>query len=129
MKYAFVTIEGGFIASKLLKNMEIDTEKLDKTSAMSYSLFQTANRCAWLLKKMHAESVLLDCQHSFQFIEGLGKSVFSTIIGKARQKLGLIRLILPQFTKKINGLIKEASEIQDLQAFDIKRMLGELVIK
>jgi hypothetical protein len=59
----------------------------------------------------------------------LGKSVFSSVIGKARQKLGLIRLILPQFTKKINNLVKEASEIQDPQAFDIKRMLGELVIK
>ncbi|MFW9878478.1 MAG: hypothetical protein ACFFG0_35800, partial [Candidatus Thorarchaeota archaeon] len=129
LKYAFITIEGGFIASKLLKNTEMNPEKLDKTSAMSYSLFQTANRCAWLLKKMHAESILLDCQHSFQFIEGLGKSILSTVIGKSKQKLGLIRLILPQFTKKISNLIKEASEIQDIQTFDIKRMLGELVIK
>ena len=129
LKYAFVTIEGGFIASKILRNLDLDSEKLDKSSAMSYSLFQTANRCAWLLKKMHAENILLDCQHSFQFIEGLGKAIFSTIIGKARQKLGLIRLILPQFTKKISNLIKEASEIQDFKSFDIKRMLGELVIK
>ena len=129
MKYAFVTIEGGFIASRLLKNFDVDTEMLDKISAMSYSLFQTANRCAWLLKKMHAERVLLDCQHSFQFIEGLGKAIFSTVIGKIRQKLGLIRLILPQFTNRINNLIKEVSEIQDFRTFDIKRMLGELVIK
>jgi predicted regulator of Ras-like GTPase activity (Roadblock/LC7/MglB family) len=129
LKYAFITIEGGFMASRLLKNFDIDTEKLDKISAMSYSLFQTANRCAWLLKKMHAESILLDCQHSFQFIEGLGKAIFSAVIGKMRQKLGLIRLILPQFTQKINNLIKEASEIQDFRTFDIKRMLGELVIK
>ncbi|MHA2282963.1 MAG: hypothetical protein ACXAC5_19150 [Promethearchaeota archaeon] len=129
MKYAFVTIEGGFIASRLLKNYDLNDEKLDKISAMSYSLFQTANRCAWLLKKMHAESILLDCQHSFQFIEGLGKAIFSAVIGKIRQKLGLIRLILPQFTNQINNLIKEASEIQDFRTFDIKRMLGELVIK
>jgi len=129
LKYAFITIEGGFIASRLLKNFDMNSEKLDKISAMSYSLFQTANRCAWLLKKMHAESILLDCQHSFQFIEGLGKAIFSTVIGKMRQKLGLIRLILPQFTNKINTLVREASEIQDFHTFDIKRMLGELVIK
>ncbi|MHA2037419.1 MAG: hypothetical protein ACW98X_13360 [Promethearchaeota archaeon] len=128
-KFSFVTIEGGFIASKMLKILDVNTEKLDKISAMSYSLFQTSNRCAWLLKKMHAESILLDCQHSFQFIEGLGKAIFSTVIGKTRQKLGLIRLILPQFTNQINKLIKEASEIQDFHTFDIKRMLGELVIK
>ncbi|MHA1991277.1 MAG: hypothetical protein ACW98A_09965 [Candidatus Hodarchaeales archaeon] len=129
LKYAFITVEGGFIASKLLKNYDVNAEKLDKISAMSYSLFQTANRCAWLLKKMHAESILLDCQHSFQFIEGLGKAIFSTVIGKMRQRLGLIRLILPQFTNKINTLVREASEIKDFHTFDIKRMLGELVIK
>jgi len=127
--YAFITVEGGFIASKILKNINIDSENLDNVSAMSYSLFQTANRCAWLLKKMNADRILLDCKNSFQFIEGLGKGVFSTEIGKLRQKLGLIRLILPQFSKKINNLIKEASEIQDHKTFDIKRMLGELIIK
>jgi predicted regulator of Ras-like GTPase activity (Roadblock/LC7/MglB family) len=125
LKYAFITIEGGFIASRLLKNFDMNSEKLDKISAMSYSLFQTANRCAWLLKKMHAESILLDCQHSFQFIEGLGKAIFSAVIGKMRQKLGLIRLILPQFTNKINTLVREASEVQDFHTFDIKRMLGD----
>ncbi|MFX1303276.1 MAG: roadblock/LC7 domain-containing protein [Promethearchaeota archaeon] len=129
LNYAFITIEGGFIASKVLKRIEIDTEYLDKISAMSYSLFQTANRCAWLLKKMQAERILLDCQNSFQFIDGLGKAIFSTEIGKLRQKLGLIRLILPQFSKKIDYLIKKASEIQDHRTFDIKRMLGELIIK
>jgi len=129
LNYAFVTIEGGFIASKLLKRAELSSEKLDKISAMSYSLFQTANRCAWLLKKMNAESILLDCKDSFQFIDGLGKAIFSTVIGKVRQKLGLIRLILPQFKKKINHLLEDASEIQEVRSFDIKRMLGELVIK
>ena len=129
LEYAFVTIEGGFIASKILKKVDIDTEKLDKISAMSYSLYQTANRCAWLLKKMHAEKLLLDCQNSFQFIDGLGKSIFSVTIGKLKQKLGLIRLILPQFAKKIDDLVKEASVIQEPAIFDIKRMLGELIIK
>ncbi|KKN07751.1 hypothetical protein LCGC14_1063760 [marine sediment metagenome] len=89
LEYAFVTIEGGFIASKILKKFDIDTEQLDKISAMSYSLYQTANRCAWLLKKMQAEKILLDCQNSFQFIDGLGKSIFSVTIGKLKQKLGL----------------------------------------
>ncbi|KKM00577.1 hypothetical protein LCGC14_1803000, partial [marine sediment metagenome] len=129
LKYAFITIEGGFIASKVLKKISLNAEKLDEISAMTYSLFQTANRCAWLLKKMQAERILLDCKNSFQFIYGLGKAIFSAEIGKLRQKLGLIRLILPQFSKKISTLIKKASEIQDYRTFDIKRMLGELVIK
>ncbi len=129
LKYAYITIEGGFIASKILKNVNDKEKNLDNISAMSYALFQTANRCAWLLKKMNAESILLDCEKSFQFIHGLGKAIFSTEMGKSRQKLGLIRLIIPQFSNRIHSLIKKASEIQDQKPFDIKTMLGELIIK
>jgi predicted regulator of Ras-like GTPase activity (Roadblock/LC7/MglB family) len=129
LKYAYITIEGGFIASKIQKGYDGAEEVLDSTSAMSYSLFQTANRCAWLLKKMNAESILLDCENTFQFIYGVGNAIFSTEIGKSRQKLGLIRLILPQFSNKIKNLVKQAFEIQEHRTFDIKSLLGELVIK
>ena len=129
LKYAFISIEGGFVASKILKNSRVNNNELDNISAMSYSVFQTANRCSWLLKKMHTENILIDCDNSFQFINGLGKSIFSSEIGKARQKLGLLRLLLPQFSKKINTLIKKASEIQDYRTFDVKKLLGDLVIK
>jgi predicted regulator of Ras-like GTPase activity (Roadblock/LC7/MglB family) len=129
LKYAYITIEGGFIASKILKKYDESENILDNTSAMSYSLFQTANRCAWLLKKMNAESILLDCENTFQFIYGVGNAIFSTEIGKSRQKLGLIRLILPQFSNKIKSLVKQATEIQDHRTFDIKTLLGELIIK
>ena len=117
------------MAAKTFKNTILNQDNLDKTSVMSYSLFQTANRCAWLLKKMNAESILLDCENSFQFINGVGKAIFSAEIGKARQKLGLLRLLLPQFSKKINSLLKQASEIQNTKIFDIKKILGGLVIK
>ena len=129
LNYAFITIEGGFIASKLLKKNDYNHNDLDDISAMSYSLLQIANRCAWLLKKMNAENVLLDCEKSFQFINGLGKSIFSAEVGKSRQKLGLLRLILPQFSKKINELIKQAYEAQEFKSFDFKKLLGEIVIK
>ena len=129
LRYAFISIEGGFIASQLLKNSIVDKQILDRISAMSYSVFQTANRCSWLLKKMHAEKILIDCQNTFQFINGLGKAIFCTEIGKAKQKLGLLRLILPQFLNRMNSLIKKASEMQDHYAFDVKRLLGDLVIK
>ena len=128
LKYAFVSVEGGFIASKIIKKSSKNIENLDNISAMSYSVFQTANRCSWLLKKMNTEKILIDCDNSFQFITGLGKAIFNTEIGKSRQKLGLLRLILPQFSKKINELIKKTSEIHDHRSFDIKRLLGDLVI-
>ncbi|TFG08768.1 MAG: hypothetical protein EU539_01590 [Promethearchaeota archaeon] len=129
LKYAFISIEGGFIASQVLKNSEQPKENLDNISAMSYSVFQTANRCSWLLKKMNTDNILIDCNHKFQFINGVGRSIFCTEIGKNKQKLGLLRLILPQFSKKISALIKMAAEIQEPRLFDIKSLLGDLVIK
>ena len=129
LKYAFISIEGGFVASKILKNSRVNNDELDNISAMSYSVFQTANRCSWLLKKMHTENILIDCDNSFQFINGLGKSIFSSEIGKARQKLGLLRLLLPQFSKKINTLIKKATNLQSYNILDIKKLQGDLVIK
>ena len=59
-----------------------------------------------------------------------GKAIFSTEIGKSRQKLGLLRLILPQYSKRINVLIKQATKIQDYnKTFDIRSLLGDLIIK
>jgi len=126
--YAFITIDGGFIVSSLVKNIIINNRTLDNVSAMSFSLLQTANRCAWLLKKMRAEHVLLDCEKSFQFINGLENGLFSAKIAKSKQKLGLLRLIIPQFSRKINELISDASKIQDHRSFDVKKLLGELII-
>ncbi len=129
LKYAFVTLDGGFIISNIIKNRSIENDALDGISAMTYSLIQTANRCAWLLKKMSAENILLDCDNSFQFINRLGNSIFSAEIAKSRQKLGLLRLILPQFSKKVEQLVKNASKIQDHRNFDIKKLLGQLIIR
>jgi len=129
LKYAFVTIDGGFVISNIVKNKIINDHELDNISAMSYSLIQTANRCARLLKKMSADNILLDCENSFQFINKLDNSIFSAEITKARQKLGLLRLILPQFSKKISMLVKNASKVQDHKEFDVKKLLGQLVIK
>lgn len=106
LKYALVSING-FLASHLLKGISMTNEELTKTSQCSYTVFQAANRCAELLGKKEANSILLDCRSTFQFVDGLENAVFTTKIGKQRQKLGLIRLILPQFKKKIGDLINK----------------------
>lgn len=129
MKYALVSLEGGFILNKILKKPFDNTNEIDNISAMSYSLYQTANRCAWVLKKMTAENILLDCTNSFHFIYEINNAVFCSEVGKSRQKLGLIRLFLPQFLNKLNSLISNASTQQKQKIFDLKNIIGELVIK
>lgn len=128
LNFAFVSLEGGFIASNIINNNHSE-RRLDNISAMSYSLFETANRCAWLLKKMRATNILLDCNEKYQFIHGLQNAVFTCEVGKKRQKLGLLRLFLPKFLSRIEKVLIHASKAQECKSFDINEVLGELLIK
>ncbi|MFW6312118.1 MAG: hypothetical protein ACOC1K_07780 [Nanoarchaeota archaeon] len=129
LKYAFISVEGGFIASKVLKEENINRNNFDEISAMVYSLFKTADRCSWILKKMHASKIMLECRESFQFIMGLEKSIFCTEILKRKQKLGLVRLFLAKISQKINRLLLRASKTTNEETLDLKRLLGELIIQ
>lgn len=147
LKYAYITIEGGFLASKIIKSIKKFNETeaiLNNISEMSYSLFQTANRCAWLLKKMKAERILLDCENAFLFIYGLGNAFFSTEIEYIKVKVPSIQWIkqlrmrksfkkLSQISHSIDELVKLVKEAlkqcENKRDFDIRGLLGELVIK
>ncbi|MHA1725007.1 MAG: roadblock/LC7 domain-containing protein [Promethearchaeota archaeon] len=129
LKFAFVSIEGGFIASELYKKINKQEINIDTISGMSYSLFSTADRCTWILKKMSVENILIDCKNSFQFINRVKNGIFSAEIGKTGQKLGLLRLILPQFSYKINEIFESISRENEQETINIKSLLGNLVIK
>ncbi len=129
LNYAFLSIEGGFILSKILKNLKLPDRIIDNISAMSYSLFHVANRCAWLLKKMNAENILLECNNTFHFINKINEGVFSSEIRKGRQKLGLIRLYLPQFLKKISTVLSSVEHDQKHESFDVNKFLDNMTIK
>ncbi len=129
LKYTFLCLDGGFILSKKLKNSLENNINIDNIAAMTYSLFETANRCAWLLKKMTAENILIDCGNTFQTINGLSNAILCSEMGKSKQKLGLIRLIIPQFLGKIERIMKRVNQEQKGKSFDIKSLLGELLIK
>ena len=130
LKHSFLTLDGGFVVSKIIKKEQFWYNSLESIAAMSYSLFQTSNRCAWLLKKMRVNTILLDCETTFQFIYGLKRAIFSSYIDKGKYKLGLLRLIIPQFASQLDKVIEKASVIEDYKkTFDIKKLLGELVIK
>ena len=110
LKNSIITINGGFILSFIErdpnKNLDIETE-----AAMSFSLFNTSDRCAWLLKKMHVESILLECENYFQFINRIEDGIFSSKISKGQQKIGLLRLILPQYIESIKKTLNKARSL------------------
>jgi len=100
-----ITISGGFLVSTYLKEGTFSELDFEHEAAMSYSLYSTANRCAWLLKKMNVESILLECVSYYQFITPLGDGVFTLAVKKGSQKLGLLRLILPRFLIVLDSVV------------------------
>jgi predicted regulator of Ras-like GTPase activity (Roadblock/LC7/MglB family) len=124
----FITLNGGFIAADIVDCPDYDEHQLDSEATMSYALFSTADKCAWLLKKMHIDSILLECTEYFQFIQKVDKGIFSTLIAKGRQKLGLLRLIIPRYCKKIAKIIENADlEPKTGAISNINDLFGELV--
>jgi len=124
----FITLAGGILISKIEKNGNININ-FDNYAAMSYSLYSTANRCAWLLKKMKVSSILIECEKYFQFILELGDGIFSISVLKGKQKLGLIRLLLPRYLKLLNALLKETKSIEPtINLANIKDMVGQIYL-
>jgi predicted regulator of Ras-like GTPase activity (Roadblock/LC7/MglB family) len=109
LKETFLTFDGGFIAASLCPDYN-RLSRLDTSAIMSYSLFSTADKCAWFLKKMHIDSILLECQNEFQFINRVGNGIFSTSVAKGRQKLGLLRLIVPRYCQKMAKILENKRE-------------------
>ena len=126
---AFIILDGGFIISSVESNEVKDSNSLDTKATMSYSLLVTANKCAWILKKMHVNSILLECANSFQFIHKVHDSIFSVKMAKGRQKLGLLRLIIPRYCKKIANVLLEKNKIDKQPvAVDFTSLFSELIM-
>lgn len=129
LKSATVTTSGGFLVSSLASTKAIN-DTIEHKAAMTYSLFSTANRCAWLLKKMKIENILLECFDYFQFITEMDDGIFSVTIDKGKQKLGLLRLLIPRFAKLLKKNIKEAKRISDpMKSINLDGVLGQICLR
>jgi predicted regulator of Ras-like GTPase activity (Roadblock/LC7/MglB family) len=125
----YVAIDGGFVTTHITTNNEL-LYNVDSRASMTYSIFSTADKCAWFLKKMHIDSILLECQTNYQFINRAGNGILSTTILKGRQKLGLLRLIIPRYAQKIGKIIEEGQKQQNFSnnVIDIKSLFTELIL-
>lgn len=103
--YSSISFKGGYVLNSIQPRAGF-TLTPDAETAMSFSLYDTASRYGWLLKKMNTNSIFLDCNHYFHFIMGFESGIFSSYILKNEQKIGLIRLLLPKYL----GLIQKVLE-------------------
>ncbi len=124
VKSASVTLNGGYSICKFVFDPLIDAE-----GAMSFSLFDTSRRIIWMLKKTNVKNVLCDTKQYIHFIYSLEKgSIFSCYIERGEDKrLGLFRLLIPQYVQNLKTYLKETDK-KSVKTFNITQILNELNI-
>ncbi|MHA1314450.1 MAG: hypothetical protein ACTSSI_00125 [Candidatus Helarchaeota archaeon] len=122
VKIASVALNGGYTLCKFSLDPLIDNQ-----GAMSYSLYDTSRRIIWMLRKTQLNHVLCECKNHAHFIYGIiDGSIFSTYIKKSMDKrLGLLRLIIPQYIQTLQQYMGEAKK-EKFSEFDFKELLEEL---
>jgi len=126
--YSSVSFKGGYLINSIKPSSDFlltpDTE-----SAMSFSLFDTAFRYAWMLKKMSINSIFFDCTNYMHFILGFEGGIFSTFMFKDDQKLGYIRLLLPKFSTLIQKAIEQDETLGYIEPSTQELIVNPLLIR
>jgi predicted regulator of Ras-like GTPase activity (Roadblock/LC7/MglB family) len=99
-----VCLEGGY----LIPTQRYNEGKRIRNSTLTYTLFDTSRKVAELVKRTGIMQVLCDCGANQHFIYRLAGGLFSTLIRKDSTRLGLLRLIIPNFIAEIESVLQQA---------------------
>lgn len=99
----FISLSGGHVISYRTKY----SEAADRTlAAMAYSLFDTANRIFWILKKSMINKILCESYNNFLFVYGLNNAILCIEVKKeGNTRIGLLRLLFSSYIKALNELL------------------------
>jgi len=117
-----VCLEGGY----LIPTQRYNEGMRIRNSTLTYTLFDTSRKVAQLVKRTKILQVLCDCGSTQHFIYRLAGGLFSTLIRKDSTRLGLLRLIIPNFIAEIESVLQQAPEAQK-PTLDIDGILEALV--
>lgn len=126
--YSCVSFKGGYIVNSIQPGDGFNLTP-DAETAMSFSLFDTASRYAWLLKKMNTSSIFLDCNHYFHFIMGFDAGIFSSFVYRNEQKIGFIRLLLPKYLDLIQKVLEDRIRPQQPSELVQGKVFSPLLIR
>ncbi len=99
-----VCLEGGY----LIPTQRYNEGMRIRNSTLTYTLFDTSRKVAQLVKRTGILQVLCDCGTKQHFIYRLAGGLFSTLIRKDSTRLGLLRLIIPNFISEIESVLEKA---------------------
>lgn len=103
-----VCLEGGY----LIPTQRYNEGMRIRNSTLTYTLFDTSRKVAQLVKRTGILQVLCDCGSKQHFIYRLAGGLFSTLIQKGSTRLGLLRLIIPNFIAEIESVLQSAPTAQ-----------------
>lgn len=103
-----VCLNGGYLIPTQRYNEGIRI----RNSTLTYTLFDTSRKIAQFVKRTRVMQVLCDCEKQQHFIYSLAGGLFSTLIRKEETRLGLLRLIIPNFITEIETVLQRASIAQ-----------------
>jgi len=126
--YSSVSFKGGYIINSIQPRTGFNLTP-DSETAMSFSLYDTASRYAWLLKKMNTSSIFLDCNHYLHFIMGFDTGIFSSFVYRNEQKVGYIRLLLPKYLGLIQKVLEDGMHSSATYQAENKKILSPLMIR
>ena len=108
VKLASIALNGGYP----LLNVSLDMKDIEAEGALSYSLYDTSKRIINTLKKTPINNVLCECIDYSHFIYGIKYGIFSTYISSTQKRLGLLRLLIPQYVNLLSDYMKTAKKVE-----------------
>ncbi|MHA1830602.1 MAG: hypothetical protein ACTSWR_03620 [Candidatus Helarchaeota archaeon] len=108
VKMASISLNGGYP----LLNINLDSTNTQSEGALSYTLYDTSKRIITTLKQTPINNVLIDCEGYSHFIYGCEMGIFSTYISRGQKRLGLLRLLIPQYVKILSELLVQSQKLE-----------------
>lgn len=130
LERCFLCFDGGYLTNPVVRTKGYNPIQLDSEASMTYSIFETADQCSWFLKKMRVQSVLIECTDNLHFINKVGNGLFSALIDKDNEKLGLLRMVMPVFVRQLEQILEDVQSYENtIRMFDPTALFTEIIIK
>ncbi len=125
---SFISLSNGYILSSYDKF----NSGFDKSiCAMAFSLYDTAKRVFWILKKSFVESIVGEYSSEFIFIQGLKNAILYAEVEKQNNsRIGLLRLLFSSYVNSFNEILEKfESGKPDVPSLEIDEAFESLMVR
>ncbi|MEM2907238.1 MAG: hypothetical protein QW739_04075, partial [Candidatus Odinarchaeota archaeon] len=99
--------------------------------AMGYSLFDTAKRVFWILKKSFIDSIVCEFANEFNLIQSLKKAILYVEVEKhGNYRIGLLRLLFSSYVKAFNEFLEKLETVKPVApSFNFNEAFESLMVR